>query len=64
MEKIGLMIFLGINIIRYIYGEILDCTGPLSVEVKIEDGQILHYHQDHLRKRHCDAVPELVLKKM
>jgi len=36
---------------KWLSGEILGSTGPLSFEVKLEDGRISRYHQDHLRKQ-------------
>ena len=35
----------------WLTGTIVKCSGPVSYEVKTDDGQLIHRHQDHLRKR-------------
>ena len=44
---------------------IVKCSGPVSYEVKIDDDQLIHHHQDQLRKRsvqplswHNDSVTD------
>ena len=46
---------------KWLYGEIVKKSGPLSFKVKLDDGRVAHYHQDHLRKRSCK--PELPLQE-
>ena len=45
---------------KWLYGEIFEKSGPLSFKVKLDDGRVTRYHQDHLRKRFC-SKPELPL---
>ena len=49
----------------WLTGTIVKCSGPVSYEVKTDDGQLIHRHQDHLRKRsvqplswHNDSVTD------
>ena len=35
----------------WLTGTIVKCSGPVSYEVKTDDGQLICRHQDHLRKR-------------
>ena len=49
----------------WLTGTIVKFSGPVSYEVKTDDGQLIHRHQDHLRKRsvqplswHNDSVTD------
>ena len=35
----------------WLAGAIVKCMGPVSYEVKTDDGQLIRHHQDQLRKR-------------
>ena len=35
----------------WLTGTIVKCSGPVSYEVKTDDGQLIRRHQDHLRKK-------------
>ena len=47
---------------KWLYGEIVEKSGPLSFHVKLDDGRVTRYHQDHLQKRSC-SKPELPLQE-
>ena len=42
---------------KWIAGEIVKKTGPLSFHVKLTCGRVVRYHQDQLRKRYCGNIP-------
>ena len=48
---------------KWLPGDILGKSVPLSFQVKIVDGQVIRYHQDHLRKWHCDNESDLLLQE-
>ena len=35
----------------WLQGKVVKCSGPVSYRVKIDNGQVIRRHQDHLRKR-------------
>ena len=37
-------------------GKIVKCSGPVSYKVQLDNDQIVHRHQDHLRKRSTLAL--------
>ena len=43
---------------KWIPGEIVESTGPVSFLVKLVSGQIIRRHQDHLRFRHHNLSEE------
>ena len=47
---------------KWLYGEIVEKSGPLLFKVKLDDGRVARYHQDHLQKRSC-SKPELPLQE-
>ena len=42
----------------WLKGVIQERTGPVSFRIKLENGQIIKRHQDHLRKRWSDCEEE------
>ncbi len=43
---------------KWIEGEIIKKTEPIPFSVKLTCGKIICYHQNQLRKRYCDNVPQ------
>ena len=39
----------------WLAGKIVKITGPLSFEIELSDGRVIHRHQDHIRKRLASA---------
>ena len=40
---------------KWVIGKIIECTGPISVKVKLEDGKIVRRHYDQLLKS-CEQL--------
>ena len=42
----------------WLQGKIVKCSGPVSYKVKLDNGQVIRRHEDHLRRR---STPALIL---
>ena len=40
----------------WLQGKIVKCSGPVSYRIKLNNGQLVRRHQDHLRKRSTLAL--------
>ena len=39
----------------WLQGKIVKCSGPVSYKIKLDNGQLVRRHQDHLRRRSTSA---------
>ena len=44
---------------KWLPGEVVQKTGPLSCQVQLQDGTVRRRHQDHILKRFTEQVEEV-----